>query len=123
MLIKKIGILYHPMVQATCIKAQELTSFLNSRGVEVWLGSAWETEKAITSLDKTDLILTTGGDGTILRAAQVALPNQIPITGINMGKLGFLTELKANEAVEQLSRLLAGEGWLDERTMLEAELR
>ncbi len=120
MKIKKIGILYHPMVEATCIKAKELTDFLNSKGVDVWTCSAWETEKAITNLDTTDLLLTTGGDGTILRAAQVALGKQIPITGINMGNLGFLTELKANEAIDQLPALLEGKGWIDERAMLEA---
>ncbi len=110
MLIKRIGILYHPMVQATCDKAQELTDFLNSRGIGVWSCSAWEIEKAVSSLDSTDLLVTTGGDGTILRAAQVALQYQIPITGINMGKLGFLTELKADEAVGRVSELLSGKG-------------
>lgn len=110
------------MIQATCLKAEELTRFLNSRGINVWTSSAWETEKAISLLDGTNLILTTGGDGTILRAAQVALQNQIPITGINMGNLGFLTEFKADEAIDQLPRLLDGEGWIDERTMLEAQL-
>ena len=108
------------MVQATYTKAQELTGFLESRGIYVWTCSAWETENAIANLDNTDLIVSTGGDGTILRAAQVALPSQIPITGINMGKLGFLTEFKADEAIDQLSELLEGKGWLDERTMLEA---
>ena len=122
MKIKKVGILYHPMLQATCIKAQELTHFLNSRGIEVWTCSAWETEKSIQQLDSTDLILTTGGDGTILRAAQVALETQTPITGINMGNLGFLTELKASEAVDQLPALLDGKGWLDERAMIESEV-
>jgi NAD+ kinase len=123
MLIKKIGILYHPMVEATSAKAQELTVFLTSRGISVWSCSAWETEKAIASLNSTDLILTTGGDGTILRAAQVSISHQIPITGINMGNLGFLTEMKADEALDRLSELLDGQGWLDERTMLEAELQ
>jgi NAD+ kinase len=122
MLVKKIGILYHPMVQATCLKAEELTRFLNSRGIGVWSCSAWETENAISRLNGTDLLLTTGGDGTILRAAQVALQHQIPITGINMGNLGFLTEFKADEAVRQLSEILDGQGWIDERTMLQAQL-
>jgi len=89
MLIKKVGILYHPLAPATQAKAHELTSFLHSRGVETWTNSAWETEKAISCLDNTDLILTTGGDGTILRAAQVALQSGVPITGVNMGTLGF----------------------------------
>jgi NAD+ kinase len=122
MQIKKIGILYHPMVEATRLKAEEIAGFLDSRGIQHWQCSAWETVKAITTLDGTDLILTTGGDGTILRAAQVALPNQIPITGINMGTLGFLTELKADEALSRLPDLLDGKGWLDERSMLEATL-
>jgi NAD+ kinase len=122
MLIKRIGILYHPMVEATSTKARELTSFLSSRGVDVWTCSAWDTEKATGCAGGNDLILTVGGDGTILRAAQVAVQHQVPITGINMGNLGFLTELKSNEALEQLPALLAGEGWIDERMMLEVEL-
>jgi NAD+ kinase len=122
MLIKRIGILFHPMVEATCVKAQELTDYLKSRGMEVWTCSAWETEKAASLLDSTDLLITTGGDGTILRAAQVALQKETPITGINMGNLGFLTEFTMDEAFSQISQLLDGQGWLDERAMLEAQL-
>jgi NAD+ kinase len=122
MKITKIGILYHPMVEASRAKTEQIISLLTSLNIKVWSCSAWELEKAIESLDGTDLILTTGGDGTILRAAQVALQKQIPITGINMGNLGFLTEIKANEALERLPELLAGKGWIDERAMLEARL-
>jgi len=122
--VKKVGILYHPMVEAAHTLAKELERFLDSRGVAVWLCSAWEEEKAKAQVGNTDLILTTGGDGTILRAAQVALLAQppIPITGINLGKLGFMTELSADETVDRLPALLAGGGWIDERAMLEAEL-
>ncbi len=122
MAVKKVGILYHPMIEAAHTLAKELEGFLNSRGVSVWLCSAWEGEKARAQVGNTDLILTTGGDGTILRAAHVALLARTPITGINLGKLGFMTELSADEAVEGLPALLAGDGWIDERTMLEAEL-
>ena len=110
------------MIRATSDKARELADFLKTRGIDVWTCSAWETENAAARLDTTDLLITTGGDGTILRAAQVALRNEIPITGINMGKLGFLTEFRADEAIERLPDLLEGKGWLDERTMLEARL-
>ena len=99
-----------------------MARFLNNKGLNVWTCSSWETEKAIASLDGTDLLFTTGGDGTILRAAQVVLRHQIPITGINMGNLGFLTELKADEALDKLPDLLNSQGWMDERTMLEADL-
>ncbi len=123
MAIKKIGILYHPMIKAAHPLAGKLQDFLTARGVSVWLCSAWEGEQARSQASGTDLILTIGGDGTILRAAQVAVPGQIPITGINLGRLGFMTELSADEAEKELPALLEGGGWVDERAMLEAELQ
>ena len=120
-MLKRVGILYHPMIEAAYTLAKELEKSLGSSGVSVWLCSAWEEEKAKAQVDNTDLMLTTGGDGTILRAAQVALLAQAPITGINLGKLGFMTELSADEAVDKLPILLAGDGWIDERAMLEVE--
>ena len=122
MTVKKVGILYHPMIETAYTLAKELQDFLTSSGVSVWLCSAWEEEKARAQVGNTDLILTTGGDGTILRAAHLALLHQTPITGVNLGKLGFMTELSADEAVDRLPALLAGDGWIDERAMLEAEL-
>lgn len=123
MKIKKVGILYHPMIAAARTLADELKGFLTARRVSVWLCSAWEGEQAQALLNGTGLILTIGGDGTILRAAQVAVPAQIPITGINLGRLGFMTELGADEAEAQLPALLEGKGWVDERAMLEVELQ
>lgn len=120
--MKKIGILYHPMVEATHVKAREVQDFLESRGVNVWQCSSWETAEARAKLDNTDLVLTIGGDGTILRAAQVIVPGTTPITGINMGKLGFMTELSAQEALDKLPQLLAGGGRIDERVMLQAKI-
>ncbi len=120
--MKKIGILYHPKVAATRAKARELEAFIKSRGISVWVGSAWEKARAGDKLAGTDLLLTVGGDGTILRAVQIVLPGATPITGINLGKLGFMTELDADEAIAKLPPLLEGQGWLDERAMLRAEL-
>ena len=120
--MNKVGILYHPKVKATYKKAEELQESLRSKGVSVWLCSAWEPDEARTQLDNTDLILTVGGDGTILRAAQALGSEGTPITGINLGKLGFMTELSVDEAADKLPLLLAGEGWTDERSLLEAEL-
>src|SRR3972149_9683685 len=103
--MKKIGILYHPKVAATRKKAVELSKFLRSQGVTTWECSAWEKEKACTLLKGTDLLLTVGGDGTILRAVQAVIPGQTPITGINLGKIGLLTEVNADEAIAKLPLL------------------
>ncbi len=120
--MKNIGIFYHPLVEATKSKAKQLQDFLVSRGITAWLCSAWESEAARSQLDDTDLVLSVGGDGTILRSAQAVVPRMIPIIGINLGRLGFMTELSADEASDKLPALLSGEGWIDERAMLLAEL-
>ena len=73
-------------------------------------------------MSSTHQVITVGGDGTILRAAHWAIPHNVPLLGINMGHLGFMTELKAEEALEQVPGLLAGEGWTEERTLLEARV-
>jgi NAD+ kinase len=120
--MKKIGILYHPMNDAARGMAEEVKAFLAKRGIAVWLCSAWEAEKARPKVAGTDLLLSIGGDGTILRAAQIVVGLPVPITGINMGKLGFMTELGAAEAKDKLPDLLEGKGWLDERAVLEATI-
>jgi NAD+ kinase len=120
--MNKVGILYHPMKEAAFTLAQKLEKFLKTKNLSVWLCSAWEGETARTQVNGTDLILSIGGDGTILRAAQVVVPEPTPITGINLGNLGFMTELNVNEVEEKLTDILAGKGWIDERSLLEAEL-
>ena len=122
MVVKRVGILYHPMIEAAYTLARKLDEFLGAKGISVWLCSAWEGEKARAQVAGTDLILSIGGDGTILRAVQAIVPGSTPVTGINLGKLGFMTELSADEALDKLPALLEGEGWIDERAMLEAEL-
>jgi NAD+ kinase len=123
MKIKKIGILYHPKVESTRLKADELEGFLKTQGTSVWTCSAWETGQAAVKMKDTDLLLTVGGDGTILRGIQAVIPAMTPVTGINQGKLGFMTELSNGEAVEKLPQLIAGQGWTDERAMLQAEFK
>ena len=110
------------MIAAAHALAEKLYDFLSSGDVSAWSCSAWEGEKAKAQLNGTDLILSVGGDGTVLRAAQVVVPKPTPIIGVNRGNLGFMTELNADDALDKLPTLLAGEGWIDERAMLEAEL-
>lgn len=119
--MKKVGILYHPKIKRAEAFSRELEKFLKARGVSFWTCSAWEEEKAKPQIDGSELILSIGGDGTILRAVRAIIPEVVPVVGINLGNLGFMTELKADEALDRLPRLLDGEGWVEERAMLEAE--
>ena len=120
--VNKIGILYHPKVEAAQVSSSELEKGLARDGLDVWTCSAWEPERITPLLPGTDLVVTVGGDGTILRGIQAVSETDVPVIGVNLGKLGFMTELSAAEAEEGLRHVIAGKGWLDERTMLEATL-
>jgi NAD+ kinase len=120
--MKNIGVLYHPKVPKTHAKALEIEDFLKKNGLTAWTCSAWEKESACGQMDKTDLIITVGGDGTILRAIQVMIPGPTPLLSVNLGNLGFLTELSADKTLDRLPDFLSGKGWIDERAMLRAEV-
>jgi len=118
---KKIGIIYHPKNTATHDLANELNDFLSSQGISCWVCSSWKSGELQQRITGSDLILTIGGDGTILRTAQAVARSSIPITGINLGKVGFMTELSSDDVMNKLPDLLAGKGWIDERSMLDAD--
>ncbi|MDH5625674.1 MAG: NAD(+)/NADH kinase, partial [Nitrospira sp.] len=68
---------------------------------------------------KADVLLILGGDGTILHAARLAAERSIPILGVNMGGLGFLTEVRLDDLYASLDRVFANDFVLDERLMLQ----
>jgi NAD+ kinase len=69
-------------------------------------------------LPEIDLLVTLGGDGSILQAARLAAPHHVLILGINLGRVGFLTEADAGQWKDVLSRALDGDYWVEERMML-----
>jgi NAD+ kinase len=74
-------------------------------------------------LDHVDLLITVGGDGTLLRGARLVHERGIPILGVNTGRLGFLTEVEANEeGFAALARVLDGDVAFDERVALHAQV-
>ena len=68
-----------------------------------------------------EVIITVGGDGTLLRAARLAAEASVPLLGVNLGRLGFLTEIEARNALEMVPQYLSdAPGWVDELQMLQA---
>ena len=116
----KVGVLVNPNIEAAQGLAGELEEIVCREGGSLWQCSNWEED--LVQVPETDLIVCLGGDGTILRAARAVIPWPIPILGINLGRLGFMTELSPAEAREKFPSILKGEGWVEERTMLEAEV-
>jgi NAD+ kinase len=120
--VKRIGILYHPLREKAGHLAEKLEEFLSSRGISSWRCSAWDEDEAKPHVAGTELILSIGGDGTILHAARIVIPLSVPVLGINLGRLGFITEIDGNDVLSDLPDLLAGKGWIEERAMLEAQV-
>ncbi|MBV9440160.1 MAG: NAD(+)/NADH kinase [Candidatus Eremiobacteraeota bacterium] len=74
-------------------------------------------------LDEAELLVTVGGDGTLLRGARIAHPRGLPILGVNTGRLGFLTEIEADaEGFAALERVFRGEARIEERVALHARV-
>lgn len=119
---KRVGILYHPELPEAISLGERLAKELAEQDVTTWRGSAWKEDEARPQVPGSHLVVSIGGDGTILRVARAVVPWAIPIVGINLGKLGFIAEVMPHEASERLKAFLAGEGWIDERAMLQAEL-
>jgi len=69
------------------------------------------------------MLVTLGGDGSILRAARAAAPYGTPILGVNLGRVGFLTEAEPETWRDVLSRTLVGDYWVEERMMLHVAAR
>lgn len=120
--MRQIGILYHPSLEKARELADKLEYALSLQGIVSWRCSAWEENEAKPKVLGTDLILCIGGDGTILRAARIVTPSTVPILGINLGKLGFITEINGSEILANLPVLLEGGGWIEERAMLEVQV-
>jgi NAD+ kinase len=120
--VKRIGILYHPLREKARDLSHRLEEFLSSQGVSSWRCSAWDEDKAKPQVAGTELILSIGGDGTILHSARIVAPLSVPILGINLGRLGFITEIDGEEVLSRLPSLLKGKGWIEERAMLEAQV-
>ena len=122
LLVKRIGILYHPELEKAKALVAELEEVLSTGEISCWHSSAWDEDKARGQVSGSDLILSIGGDGTILHAARAIIPRSVPLLGINLGQLGFIAELNAAEALSRLPGVINGEGWLDDRAMLEADV-
>jgi NAD+ kinase len=92
---------------------------LHQAGVSIWEATREERRRVPAG---TRLLVTLGGDGTLLNGARLAAPRGIPVLGVNLGRLGFLTELEADDLPDGLRRFLAADFRLDERTLLEVRI-
>ncbi len=124
----RIGIILKPGIRGAVGVVQDMARYLRDRSVEVVIDSAVLDEPEVRVSERkalvkeVDALVVLGGDGTMLSACRLAGPEGVPVLGVNLGGLGFITETKTNEWPEALERLIRGDYHLEERMMLEAHL-
>ncbi len=117
-----VGILEQPRIPESAPLAKVVRDWLSARGVPSWTAAPLDDEDLHAPLAGTSLLIVLGGDGSTLRAARWTVPYGVPIFGINVGRVGFLSEATPENWPEKLERLFNGEYWIERRLLLHAEL-
>ncbi len=120
--MNRIGVLYHPKVTESHPLATEIEAWLAQRQIATWQASSYDDERLAQMVGGSDLLVVLGGDGSLLRAASFSSKCDIPIFGINLGRVGFLSEAQPNNWPGRLERVLTGDYWIEKRLMLHAAL-
>jgi len=129
--IKRVGFVIKPHAPGIVKILEELISYLTKKKIDYLLeDDAAQKLKKKTGIsreklpDKVDLVIVLGGDGTLLSIAHLAAQKDIPVLGVNLGSLGFLTEVPLDEMYLTLDSLLGGEEKIiSPRRMLEASFK
>lgn len=121
----RVGVVGHPRYATLHAIVHRAVAFAEREGMELVFESDLRPDDAAPALEPSlveglDLLLTLGGDGTLLRGARLVAPFGVPVLGINLGHLGFLTSLGPDELESALTALVRDEVVWDERMVLDA---
>jgi NAD+ kinase len=121
-MLKRAVILHHPSSEGAAVFANQLGREFERRQVQTYVADAWGDVETVTGLADAGLVVCIGGDGTVLRAARITIPHDIPILGVNMGRLGFLTDMSPRDTFNHVERIIAEDWRLEERMMVRGEV-
>lgn len=125
-----VGLIVHLGRDQASVHARDLARWLIAEGHEVRVPPDDATDldldprvvAASRFCEGLDLVVTLGGDGSILRAVELLAGEEIPILGVNHGRLGYLTEVAPDEAQSAIARALSGSYDIEERMLVRTEL-
>ena len=128
--VRRIGLvlkLQDPLVREI---VAEVIPWFQSRGIEIFVDQSSAQQYSSNCIvlpagefaSRIDLVVVLGGDGTFLYGARLVGGSGVPILGVNLGWLGFLTEVKLEEMYPAFERVLSGQYQLEERVLLEIDL-
>ena len=118
--VGRIGFAYNPTNEAAIELRERAAGWCRVRGLAHWAAQAGDLETLLSELPTTDIVVVLGGDGTFLRVARAVAEVDVPVLGVNLGKVGFLSKVEAHELEDVLARITSGEFVIDERMALDA---
>lgn len=119
---QRIVVTTHPKLPAAVSEAAAIAEFLAARGCLAPQGSLNDEDlRRRIKHHEFDMLIAVGGDGTMLRAAQLCAPAGVPILGVNQGRLGFLFQVYPQGWQHMLAALFDGQAWIERRMMLRVE--
>jgi NAD+ kinase len=126
----RVGILANRKKKGSLDLVRGLLKWLQDHGhqavlpeeVSAWLGRRQQACSSGEFRKRSQLVVAIGGDGTILNAARVLAPHDVPVLGVNLGTLGFLAEVVPKDLYGAMKKVLAGEHSLEERMLLKARI-
>jgi len=122
MSVQRIGFAYNPTMEAAVELSARAAGWCQVRGIGEWQAPSGEIDTLLRELTTTDLLVVLGGDGTFLRAARAVAEVDVPLLGINLGKVGFLSKAEATDFEAVLGLIAAGDYRIDQRMALEGRI-
>jgi NAD+ kinase len=122
MTVTRIGFAYNPTIEAAVELSARAVGWCEVRGIDHWQAQSGDQDVLVRELATTDALVVLGGDGTFLRAVRAVAEVDVPILGINLGKVGFLSKAEAGELDGVLAKITEGRFTIDERMALEGRI-
>lgn len=120
-MLTRVAVLHHPQSEGAAALATQIGQEFENAGIAATIHDVW-SERAAEGMALAGLAICVGGDGTVLRAAQLARERGVPIAGINMGRLGFLTDMGPGEFFSLFDRICREDWRIEERVMVRADV-
>ena len=117
-----VGIFFNSNVSEARLLSADVDKWLETKNKAAWIGSHEQLDDFKKRIANFELLIVLGGDGTTLQAARLAAPFDVPIFGINLGRVGFLSEATPDAWQVKLSKVLSGDFWLETRLMIKADV-
>ena len=120
--VRRLGLAFNPTNPAAVRLREQAAAWCAALGMVHWSTTAADLETLRRELPETDVLIVLGGDGTFLLAARGVVQVDVPILGVNLGKVGFLSKVEAAELERILGLLSRGEFSLEDRMVLEGRV-